>query len=147
MKKILLFILLLSPLLLWTASPVEAADEQINWQVLPGAASYGTSNAFRVSGTIGQTAVGRIYSDSNVVNQGFRLSAVETYLCGDADHSGFVELTDAAYLINYVFTNGPEPVPYLSGDVDCNDIVDISDVIYMVDYIFHAGPEPCADCP
>jgi hypothetical protein len=67
--------------------------------------------------------------------------------CGDVDHSGSVDIDDAVYLITYVFSGGPEPVPIESGDVDCSGGVDIDDVVYLISYIFASGPEPCADCP
>jgi hypothetical protein len=72
---------------------------------------------------------------------------VAVYLCGDADGTGLVNVSDAVFLISYIFGGGPEPVPLLSGDLDCNDLVNVSDAVYIVAYIFGGGPEPCADCP
>jgi hypothetical protein len=69
------------------------------------------------------------------------------WICGDADHGGFVNITDMVYLLSYIFRNGPEPIPYEAGDVDCNGFVNISDVVYVKNYIFLGGPEPCAACP
>jgi hypothetical protein len=68
-------------------------------------------------------------------------------LCGDADSSGFVNITDCVYLLSYIFGGGPEPIPYISGDVDCNGFVNVSDAVYIRSYIFGGGPEPCAGCP
>jgi hypothetical protein len=68
-------------------------------------------------------------------------------VCGDADFSGFVNVTDCVYLLAYIFGGGPEPQPYIAGDVDCNDFVNISDAVYIRSYIFSGGPEPCAECP
>jgi hypothetical protein len=70
----------------------------------------------------------------------------EGYLCGDADANQVVNVSDAVYLISYIFGGGPEPMPYLSGDVDCNEIVNVSDAVYLIAYIFAGGPEPCAGC-
>jgi hypothetical protein len=69
------------------------------------------------------------------------------YICGDADGSGVVNISDAVYLIAYIFGGGLPPIPSLSGDVDCNGIVNISDAVYLIAYIFGGGPEPCAACP
>jgi hypothetical protein len=69
-----------------------------------------------------------------------------TYVCGDADGNGMVNISDAVFLITYIFGSGPAPDPLLSGDADCNQIVNISDAVYLIAYIFGGGPEPCVGC-
>lgn len=69
------------------------------------------------------------------------------FVCGDADANSLVTISDAVYLINYIFSGGPAPSPLLSGDVDCNGLVTISDVVYLINYIFAGGAAPCASCP
>lgn len=68
------------------------------------------------------------------------------YVCGDADGNSLVTISDAVYLINYIFAGGPEPALFESADVDCNDLVTISDAVYLINYIFAGGPDPCAGC-
>jgi hypothetical protein len=68
------------------------------------------------------------------------------YVCGDADGNEIVNISDAVYLISYIFGGGPAPSPLMAGDCDCNDIVNISDAVYLIAYIFGGGPEPCASC-
>ena len=68
------------------------------------------------------------------------------YLCGDADNNDLISISDAVYLINYIFSGGPAPTPVESGDVDCNGIVTISDAVYLINYIFAGGAAPCAGC-
>ena len=63
--------------------------------------------------------------------------------CGDADASGTVDLSDAIFLIQYIFAGGPAPVPLNVGDFDCSGVVDVSDVVYLIQYIFVGGPPPC----
>jgi hypothetical protein len=63
--------------------------------------------------------------------------------CGDADASGEVDIDDVVYLIAYIFSGGPAPVPYVSGDADCFGGVDIDDVVYLIAYIFSGGNPPC----
>ena len=65
---------------------------------------------------------------------------------GDADGDGLANVTDAVYLLDYIFNSGPAPDPLLAGDCDCNELVNISDAVYLIAYIFGSGPEPCADC-
>ncbi len=69
------------------------------------------------------------------------------FLCGDADGSNLVTISDAVYLINYIFAGGPPPSPTIRGDADCNGIVTISDAVYLINYIFAGGAQPCAGCP
>ncbi len=72
---------------------------------------------------------------------------VQLYLCGDADGSGAVTISDVVSLINYIFSGGPAPNPLTSGDADCGGTVNISDAVYLINYIFAGGPIPCAACP
>ncbi|MGB5105409.1 MAG: dockerin type I repeat-containing protein [Candidatus Zixiibacteriota bacterium] len=65
------------------------------------------------------------------------------YLKGDADGNGIVTVSDAVYLINYIFSGGPAPSPLDAADADCNGIVTISDAVYLINYIFSGGPAPC----
>jgi hypothetical protein len=65
------------------------------------------------------------------------------YVCGDADASGAVDIDDVVYLIAYIFSDGPPPVPEESADADCSEGVDIDDVVYLIAYIFSGGGEPC----
>ena len=67
-------------------------------------------------------------------------------LCGDADGSQSVDISDGVYLIAYIFGGGPEPDPIAAGDADCSGAIDVSDVVYLLNYIFAGGPAPCADC-
>jgi hypothetical protein len=75
------------------------------------------------------------------------VSIFAAYLCGDADGNDIVNISDAVYLIAYIFGGGPAPDPLLAGDTDCNEIVNISDAVYLIAYIFGGGPEPCEGCP
>lgn len=67
-------------------------------------------------------------------------------VCGDADGNGVIRISDVVYLINYIFAQGPAPMPVEIGDVDCSGSITISDVVYIVAYIFSSGPAPCAGC-
>ncbi|MCC6962165.1 MAG: hypothetical protein IT585_02845, partial [candidate division Zixibacteria bacterium] len=60
--------------------------------------------------------------------------------------SGSISISDAVYLINYIFAGGPAPVPVIRGDADCSGLVTISDAVYLIYYIFAGGPVPCAAC-
>ncbi len=69
------------------------------------------------------------------------------YVCGDADGSGIVTISDAVLLINHIFAGGAAPVPLAASDADCSGMVTISDAVYLINYIFSGGAAPCAACP
>jgi hypothetical protein len=63
-------------------------------------------------------------------------------IVGDADGNLAVNISDAIYLISYVFLSGPAPAPLAFGDVDCSGSVSISDAVYLISYIFGGGAPP-----
>ncbi|MGB5105672.1 MAG: M12 family metallo-peptidase [Candidatus Zixiibacteriota bacterium] len=69
------------------------------------------------------------------------------YVCGDADGNGIITVSDAVFLINFIFAGGPAPSPAIAADADCNGLITISDAVYLVNYIFAGGASPCASCP
>lgn len=67
----------------------------------------------------------------------------EPYVNGDVDHSGLVTISDAVFLINFIFGGGPAPSPWAAGvAIDPQPIVTISDAVYLINYIFAGGPPP-----
>ena len=69
------------------------------------------------------------------------------YICGDANNSGSVTVSDAIYIIMYIFGGGPFPGPYWLADANCSGGISISDAVYIVSFVFSGGPAPCAACP
>ncbi|TFH64350.1 MAG: hypothetical protein E4G91_06075 [Candidatus Zixiibacteriota bacterium] len=69
-----------------------------------------------------------------------------SYVCGDANADAAVDISDAVYLIAYIFSGGSAPNPVLAGDANCDSTVDISDAVYLIAYIFSGGLAPCAGC-
>jgi hypothetical protein len=65
---------------------------------------------------------------------------------GDANGDGAVDISDAVYLIAYIFSGGSAPSPLLSGDANCDRSVDISDVVFLIAHIFSGGSAPCPGC-
>jgi hypothetical protein len=87
-------------------------------------------------------SISHAYSDSYVM-----LCGPEGCRFGDVNDDGILDVGDVVYLINYLYRNGPEPMPFsVIGDVTCDLIVDAGDVVYLINYLFRNGPEPCNPC-
>lgn len=115
---------------------------------LPGGLTLNTSNGI-ISGTPVDTGLVQVSiratgnaggSETELIS--FHIAAAP-YLSGDADNSGGVNISDAVYIINYVFNGGPAPNPMPAGDADCSGAVNISDAVYLINYVFSGGPAPC----
>jgi len=96
---------------------------------------------FAVSDNSASTMVDTMHSGMTITDP-----PPPAYICGDANASGAVDISDAVYLISYIFSGGPAPSPMLRGDANCDSTVDISDVVYLISYIFSGGLAPCAGC-
>ncbi|MFH2055077.1 MAG: M43 family zinc metalloprotease [bacterium] len=65
------------------------------------------------------------------------------YICGDCNDDEIANITDAVYLVNYIFNFGPAPIPLAAGDVNCDGVPNITDAVYLIQFIFSDGPPPC----
>ena len=69
----------------------------------------------------------------------------------DYDPGDEIDISDLVYLVDYMFSGGPEPPCWPEGNIDGNGPddnsgIDISDLVYLVDYMFTGGPAP-VECP
>jgi hypothetical protein len=65
------------------------------------------------------------------------------FTCGDANSDGDVNVSDAVYIINYVFVGGDPPNPLAAGDVNCDGTCNVSDAVWIINYVFVGGNMPC----
>jgi hypothetical protein len=65
-----------------------------------------------------------------------------SFLCGDVNASGSVNLKDITYLIKFKYKGGPEPMPFESGDVNSDSSINIKDITYLIRYKYKGGDEP-----
>jgi len=65
------------------------------------------------------------------------------FICGDANADQAVNVSDAVWVINFVFVGGAAPDPFWSGDVNCDDTVNVSDAVWIINYTFVGGNKPC----
>jgi M6 family metalloprotease-like protein len=64
------------------------------------------------------------------------------FLLGDANGDETINLSDAIYLLNYLFKNDSPPDPMEAGDANCDENVNLSDAIYLLNYLFKGGNPP-----
>ncbi len=67
----------------------------------------------------------------------------EASLCGDANADGEINVSDAVWIINYVFAGGDPPDPLQAGEVNCDGDVNVSDAVWIINFVFEGGNEPC----
>nr|MBN2277003.1 choice-of-anchor J domain-containing protein [candidate division Zixibacteria bacterium] len=85
------------------------------------------------------------YCGWNIDNLAIMAYDCQSYVCGDANGNGAVNILDATYLISYLYKSGPPPVPMGAGDASGNGAVNILDVTYLISYLYKSGPAPI--CP
>ncbi len=68
--------------------------------------------------------------------------------CGDANSDGGVNVSDAVWIINYVFVSGsPEPLPVRAcGDANADGGVNVSDAVWVINFVFVSGSPPPGTC-
>jgi len=66
---------------------------------------------------------------------------------GDADGRGDLQLTDAIFILNFLFTGGPPPACSEAADADDNGTVQLTDGIRILNFLFTGGPPPSAPGP
>ncbi len=66
------------------------------------------------------------------------------FMCGDInnDDGPIVDIADLVYMVDYMFTGGPEPLVLQSADVNASGgVIDIGDLVFLVDFMFTGGPD------
>ncbi|MCK4857406.1 MAG: hypothetical protein KAT58_05535 [candidate division Zixibacteria bacterium] len=94
---------------------------------------------------MGGTLPGCVFADPSVPIRGinYQNGAVsitdQLGLFGDINGDGVLNITDATYLVRFIFYAGPPPQDYLNGDVNMDGNTDIADIVYLIEYLF-GGP-------
>jgi hypothetical protein len=131
-------------------SAATLSRNDMKWHVISSGGENDAESAhFRLSGTVAQTAAGAADSPNFTLDHGFwqLFEAGIDCVPGDADGSGAVDVDDIVYLVAFIFSGGPPPIPDICcGDADGSGGVDIDDVVYLIDYIFSGGPPPVDAC-
>ena len=63
---------------------------------------------------------------------------------GDSDGSCTVNITDAVFILDFLFQGGPNPACPDASDTDDNGTVEITDPVFLLNHLFLGGPAPPA---
>lgn len=69
------------------------------------------------------------------------------FIRGNPNGDSAVNVADAIFIIQYLFTMGPAPGCADAADVNDDSGIDISDAIYIIGYLFTDGPPPASPFP
>jgi C1A family cysteine protease len=132
----------------WTEVARHVTDNGLYWR------HYEIDEATLVASGLSLTSTMRIRFTANDADpqsiveagvDGFVVSYIEcgdSYVCGDADGSGEVNLLDATYIINYLYKDGPPPDPEEAADADGSGALNLLDATFIINYLYKDGPEP-----
>jgi Dockerin type I domain len=63
--------------------------------------------------------------------------------CGDANSDSEVDVSDAVFIINFVFVGGAAPEHWEWANVNCDGAINVSDAVWIINYVFVGGAAPC----
>jgi hypothetical protein len=66
----------------------------------------------------------------------------ESYVCGDVNGDGVINLLDINFLINFIYKGGPAPVPLERGNVDGLPGINLKDITLLINFIYKSGQAP-----
>ena len=66
---------------------------------------------------------------------------------GDSDGSGSIEVTDAIFMLYFLFLGGGKPPCLEAADADDSGAIDLTDAIFTLYFLFLGGDEPPAPGP
>ncbi len=129
----------------------DKAGEEINWQVISGGGTInGTSDNYKLSGTVAQTATGAGTSDNYGLSHGFWQEFAGGGDCcdlpGDAKNDGLVNILDITFLIAHLYKGGPPPPCLNEGDTNHDCIINILDITRLIAFLYKGGLAPVCGC-
>ncbi len=81
-----------------------------------------------------------VYNWSNIVN----IAEIPKVSCADVNGDLSFDNIDLAYLLSFLYGDGPPPAYPGGGDVDNSGNINVADAMYIINYYHNSGPPP--DC-
>lgn len=82
-----------------------------------------------------------------VVQIRFGRSERDSFLRGDCNDNGAVDISDAVCILNWLFATREEPACVAATNTNGDGVADISDATYLLSHLFQGGPPPVAPYP
>lgn len=120
-----------------------SSQQEIKWRAISAGANTSSDSNISLSSTVGQAMFASGNSEAHILHSGFRQTFDPYYVCGDANSDAVVNVSDAVWIINYVFVGGGPPEPFKAGDSNCDETVNVSDAVWIINYVFMSGHAPC----
>jgi len=113
-------------------------------EVLCGTGGKSQSAAFAIKVSTGAqpSPIGKQSSTNFDAFGGWVYTSEASFVRGDANGDGAVDVSDISYLINYLFLGTSPPEPLGAGDATGDGMVDIADVLFLINYLFLGGSPP-----
>ena len=83
------------------------------------------------------------YNDADGSRNDIGALPFSSLLAGDLDGDGIVSISDAVFLVVYIFADGPAPDPLTLADTNCDGHYNLTDAVVIIAYLFADGPAPC----
>ncbi len=129
------------------------AGEEVNWQFIGSGGTSGSSQNYRVSGSVGQAAAGLLPGTTYHVNQGYWQNFESGAGCcvgttGNVNMAGIIDITDLSLLISYLTVN-PAPVLPCPAEANVNgaSIVDLTDLSLLISFLTITPAPVLPNCP
>jgi hypothetical protein len=117
-------------------------DAGTSWQTIEDSTQNDGTYSWTIPNTPSYSCLVRVSDASDGLPVDLSNNFFTIFLAGDANGDGSHTSADVAYLINYLFVNGPVPAPFQAGDVNFDGVINASDVVYFINYLFIGGPPP-----
>ncbi len=62
-----------------------------------------------------------------------------SYLNGDANGNGTIDVTDIISIVNYIMESNPEPFVHYNADVNLDNVIDVIDIVAIIQSIYSDG--------
>ncbi len=85
--------------------------------------------------------------ESGTLGGGSSGGSSTSFIRGDANSDGVIDLSDSVYIKSYVNSQGPAPTCLKGADVNDDGVVNLNDAQYDDDYLFSGGPAPKSPYP
>ena len=96
-----------------------------------------TATGFYFDTTGDATVTARNGSETVVLLDKGQLPEASPFLLGDVNGDGYVNISDAVCLVNYILGHNPNPFVYEAADVNSDTEINISDVVALVGLILN----------